>query len=109
MHEYPGWALVQRLAPVLPAYVVLAVVTVAVLAVTWGIHVLVERPLGPRLRRVVERDLTRLLAERVPARRSAPATPTTEPFALPAGEPSVARHASAAGHGAVRGARVPTA
>jgi peptidoglycan/LPS O-acetylase OafA/YrhL len=109
VHEYPGWALVQRLAPVLPAYVVLAVVTAAVLAVAWGIHVLVERPLGPRLRRVVERDLTRLLAERAPTRRSAPATPTTEPFALPAGGPVVARHASAAGHGAVRRDRVPTA
>jgi peptidoglycan/LPS O-acetylase OafA/YrhL len=105
VHEYPGWALIRELAPVLPAYVVLAVVTAAALAVAWGLHVLVERPLGPRLRRAVERDLTRLGADRAPGN----AAPVTAPAPRPPVAPAP-RHASAAGHGTARVAeRVPSA
>ncbi|WP_073421499.1 acyltransferase family protein [Geodermatophilus nigrescens] len=116
VHEVPGWALIQQLAPVLPAYVVLAVVTAAALVVAWGVHRLVERPLGPRLRRAVERDLARL-ADRAPATAGAPtaaAPARPRPTELPPVPPaprcaSSAGHASSAGRGAVRGARVPTA
>ncbi len=110
VHEYPGWALIRWLAPVLPAYAVLAVVTAAALAVAWGVHVLVERPLGPRLRRAVERDLTALLAERAPGRGATrsgarSAASSTAPFSLPAGAPPLPRHTSAAVHGAPSAAR----
>ena len=101
VHEIPGWALIQALAPVLPAYVVLVVVTAVVLAVAWGVHRFVERPFGPRLRQVLERDLVRL-TEQGPT-----VAPVTRPAAggLPA--PLTPRHPVASDHGALRGLRVP--
>ncbi|SDC06977.1 Peptidoglycan/LPS O-acetylase OafA/YrhL, contains acyltransferase and SGNH-hydrolase domains [Geodermatophilus telluris] len=106
VHELPGWALIQQLAPVLPAHVVVAVTVTAALAVAWGVHRFVERPLGPRLRAAVQRDLDRLLAERSPRRRPVPPTTArvTPPTGVPTGMPPVPRHAAAAGHGAAVGA-----
>jgi peptidoglycan/LPS O-acetylase OafA/YrhL len=61
VHEVPGWAMIHRLAPVLPAYVVLGVVTLTMLGVAHLVVRLVERPFGGRLRQAVERDLGRTL------------------------------------------------
>jgi peptidoglycan/LPS O-acetylase OafA/YrhL len=57
LHEYPGWVLLHRLGPVLPAHVAVGAVIVAMLVAAHLVHRFVERPLAPRLRRAVERDL----------------------------------------------------
>lgn len=59
VHEYMGWALIDVLAPHLNRWLVLLVATVAVCALAWAIHVLVERPTARPLRTGVERLLTR--------------------------------------------------
>ncbi|MGY1634785.1 acyltransferase family protein [Geodermatophilus sp. SYSU D01186] len=61
VHEIPGWALIHRLAPVLPAYVTLALVTLIMVGLAHLVVRFVERPLGSKLRRTVERDLGRAL------------------------------------------------
>jgi peptidoglycan/LPS O-acetylase OafA/YrhL len=61
VHQVPGWVLLHRLGPVLPAYAAVALVTVLVLVAAYLVHRFVETPFGPRLRRIVERDLERAL------------------------------------------------
>ncbi len=112
VHEIPGWALIQQLAPVLPAHVVLVVVTSAALGLAWAVHRFVERPWGPRLRRAVERDLARLTGE-VPAREQsvAPAAAPRRPLPPAVVPPAsrIPRHATAALYAGLREPRVPTA
>lgn len=59
IHQVPGWVLLHRLGPVLPAYVALALVVLVMLVAAYLVHRFVETPFGPRLRRAVERDLGR--------------------------------------------------
>jgi peptidoglycan/LPS O-acetylase OafA/YrhL len=59
LHQIPGWVLIHRLGPVLPAYVVLGLVILGMLWAAYLVHRLVERPLGAWLRGTVERDLGR--------------------------------------------------
>lgn len=63
IHQVPGWVLLHRLGPVLPAYVAVAVVILVMLGFAYLVHRFVEKPLGPRLRRAVERDLGRVLEQ----------------------------------------------
>ncbi|WP_106275191.1 acyltransferase family protein [Geodermatophilus tzadiensis] len=114
VHEFPGWVLIHLLAPVLPAYAVLAAVTATVLAVAYAVHRFVERPLGGRLRRAVERDLGRVLDGAPRAAAAGPAVPprprgsTAVPRPplppLPARRPGVARTPDPRG---ARDARLP--
>ncbi|MGY1886454.1 MULTISPECIES: acyltransferase family protein [unclassified Blastococcus] len=86
VHEIPGWVLIQKISPVLPAYATLAVVTSIVLVAAYAIHRFVERPFGPRLRRAVERDLVRL-ALPAPAAEVPAAASTAPRDERPAGLP----------------------
>jgi peptidoglycan/LPS O-acetylase OafA/YrhL len=92
IHQVSGWVLLNRLGPVLPAYVALVVVIALMLVLAYLVHRYVERPLGSRLRRAVERDLTGALARRQPA--------ASRPEAFD-------RHDSTLRHGADRGRRLP--
>lgn len=82
VHQVPGWVLIHRLGPVLPAYVAVGLVLGLVLVAAYLVHRFVERPLGGRLRRAVERDLGRGAAPRsrhedaVPSSRAVPALPS---------------------------------
>ncbi|MCZ2859525.1 acyltransferase family protein [Blastococcus sp. VKM Ac-2987] len=69
VHEYPGWALISRLEPILPAHLVLVATVLVALCGAYLVHRWVERPLGPWLRQALERDL----------RPSSRALPTAEP------------------------------
>lgn len=53
LHEVPGWFLIDHLSPVLAPGWVLALTLTAVLLAAWCVHRFVERPLGPRLSRLV--------------------------------------------------------
>jgi peptidoglycan/LPS O-acetylase OafA/YrhL len=59
MHEIWGWWLIRLLYPAVGAYATLAITIVVALVVAWLINRFVERPFGPRLRRALERGLTR--------------------------------------------------
>jgi peptidoglycan/LPS O-acetylase OafA/YrhL len=72
LHEVTGWVLIHHLAPRTSAHVAVVVTVTALLGASWAVHRLVERPLGPRLRRALERDLLRV----VPA-APAPALPSS--------------------------------
>jgi peptidoglycan/LPS O-acetylase OafA/YrhL len=97
VHQVPGWVLIHRLAPVLPAYVTVGLVLVVVLAAACLVHRFVERPVGGRLRRAVERDLARNGA-RAPRSRHAAAVPSSRAVpSLPVArvpEGSVVEHAA---------------
>ncbi|SDO35474.1 Peptidoglycan/LPS O-acetylase OafA/YrhL, contains acyltransferase and SGNH-hydrolase domains [Klenkia soli] len=58
VHEYPGWIAIHHLGPVLPAHLLVPVVVLLALVLAYLVHRCVERPLGPWLRRTVERELT---------------------------------------------------
>ncbi|MGY1811916.1 acyltransferase family protein [Blastococcus sp. SYSU D00820] len=82
VHQYVGWVLIRHLTPRLPVYAVLAVVVALMLLVAYAVHRLVERPLGPRLRRAVERELAALAAGRpAPQPEARPAALPEEPAA----------------------------
>ncbi len=107
VHEIPGWALIQQLAPVLPAHVVLAVVTSAAVCLAWAVHRFVETPLGPRLRRAVERDLAGLVqqspgAEKPVVVTAASVPPRPRPPAVRPAVARVPRHTAAARHDLLR-------
>lgn len=57
VHQYAGWVLIDALHPALPKYVVLALAVGSTIVLAYLVHRFVERPLGPRLRRAVARDL----------------------------------------------------
>ena len=76
VHQVPGWVLIHRLAPVLPAYVTVGLVLAVVLAAAYLVHRFVERPVGGRLRHAVERDLARNVA-RTPLSRHDAAVPSS--------------------------------
>ncbi|BDZ45911.1 acyltransferase family protein [Naasia aerilata] len=82
LHEVWGWWLISKLAPVLPKTVVLALVVGIMLVAAYLLHRLVERPLGPALRRRLEAGL------RFPPalRRPAGASPAPAPAPAPAAE-----------------------
>jgi peptidoglycan/LPS O-acetylase OafA/YrhL len=87
IHEVPGWVLLHALAPVLNAYVAVALTALAMLVAAYLVHRFVETPFGPRLRRSVERDLGKAMEQHdfsLPredsARRAAPA-PLHRPLA----------------------------
>ncbi|GAA3087771.1 hypothetical protein GCM10020254_35360 [Streptomyces goshikiensis] len=56
MHEHLGWVVIKALhrGAGIPAPATFALTLVFMLALAWGIHRLVERPLGPRLRRLLD-------------------------------------------------------
>lgn len=73
VHEVPGWVLIRNLGPVLPAHAAVAVAVLLALLVAWLVHRCVERPLGARLRRAIERDLGCLaVPDQATPRRAAP-------------------------------------
>lgn len=67
LHSSWGQWMIGKTSPHLPAWTTFAVVTLVMLAVAYLVHRFVERPLGPRLRRAVARDLE--LAGRALGRR----------------------------------------
>ncbi|MCA5894941.1 acyltransferase family protein [Isoptericola sp. NEAU-Y5] len=68
LHSSWGEWLIERLYPHLPMVVTFAVVTLTMLGAAYLVHRFVERPLGPRLRRAVERDLDRIVRALTPRR-----------------------------------------
>ncbi|HZB20807.1 MAG TPA: acyltransferase [Blastococcus sp.] len=99
VHQVPGWVLIHRVAPVLPAYVTVGLVLVVVLAAAYLVHRFVERPVGGRLRRAVERDLARNGA-RTPRSRHDAAVPSSR--AVPPLPVARVPDGSVAGHAAHR-------
>jgi peptidoglycan/LPS O-acetylase OafA/YrhL len=57
-HHHVGFLLIQWLHPVLGNRVTLVVAIVAALLVAYGVHRLIERPFGPRLRAALRRSLS---------------------------------------------------
>ena len=57
VHQNLGFMLFNALYPAADRFVLLAGITAAMVALAWVIHETVERPLGPLLRRTVERML----------------------------------------------------
>ena len=57
VHEYWGLYLISKLRDAAPAYVVLAVVALAMIAFAWLLNRFVERPYASRVRRSVDRAL----------------------------------------------------
>ena len=64
LHEHLGWVAIHRLVAVVPAYPLLGGVVVGMCLAAWLVHRFVEKPLGSRLRRKVERDLTEVVERR---------------------------------------------
>jgi peptidoglycan/LPS O-acetylase OafA/YrhL len=60
LHEYTGWTAINALAGHLPAPLILVIVTAAVIALAWAVHVLVERPMGRWMRRRLTAAFDRL-------------------------------------------------
>jgi len=60
LHEYWGWWVIHLLHDRLPVVVTLAAAIAVVLVLAWLVHRLVERPLGRRMRRALDRDLVRV-------------------------------------------------
>lgn len=60
VHEYWGWWFITLCRDQFGAVEVLAVAAVLCLAMAWGIQRFVERPVGPRLRRGVQRSIEAL-------------------------------------------------
>ena len=78
LHEFPGWLLLHHLGGVLPPYGLLAAVVVLMLVVSHLVHRFLEVPLGRRLRRAVERDLSGTVLDRTTSSTGtepAPGTP----------------------------------
>lgn len=67
LHEHWGWWVITNVHPLLPPWAAVAVATAFSLALAAAVHRGVERPVGPRLRRAVQRRL-----ERVGDRRPGP-------------------------------------
>lgn len=59
LHEHWGWWVIAHVHPFLPPWAALAVATAFSLALAAAVHHGVERPVGPRLRRAVQRGLER--------------------------------------------------
>ncbi|MFC8924237.1 acyltransferase family protein [Cellulosimicrobium sp. NPDC057127] len=59
VHSSWGRWVIESVHPYLPGWATLAVATAVCLGLALALHRLVERPLGPRLRRAVEHDLRR--------------------------------------------------
>jgi peptidoglycan/LPS O-acetylase OafA/YrhL len=88
IHEYPGWEVIRQVGGRIPPHVLVPALVTGMVLLAYLVHRVVERPLGPRLRRAVERDLARHLPQRV---RGEAATGSIRSFpAVP-----VARHAEA--------------
>ena len=62
LHEYWGWWIIDMLHDTLPRYVVLAISMAVALALAWAVHLLVEKPLAPRLKRGLIEGFARLRA-----------------------------------------------
>lgn len=60
IHEYWGWWFISLLSGHVPAVLTLAAATLACVAMAWLINRYVERPLGPALKRAVDRSITEL-------------------------------------------------
>ncbi|SES28585.1 Peptidoglycan/LPS O-acetylase OafA/YrhL, contains acyltransferase and SGNH-hydrolase domains [Pedococcus cremeus] len=67
LHEHWGWYFISRLREFTPAYVTLALVTGACLLMAWVVHVAVERPLAPRIKRWLQSGLASVQSETAPA------------------------------------------
>ncbi|MDM7854044.1 acyltransferase family protein [Cellulomonas alba] len=59
VHQYWGLYVIHEVVDAVPAYVALACALVAVTALAWLVHLLIERPAGPRMRRAVQTGLER--------------------------------------------------
>ncbi|MEU2350149.1 acyltransferase [Modestobacter sp. NPDC049651] len=98
LHEINGWTLIRHLQPVLPAYANVAVTVLVLLLLAHLTARFVEKPLGNRLRRAVERDLGRSFSRlaTVPAGERAEQAPPAAPApqliapAAPVAEPATA-------------------
>jgi peptidoglycan/LPS O-acetylase OafA/YrhL len=77
VHEFPGWLVFHHIGGRVPAHLLVAVTVLGALVLAYLVHRFVERPLGPRLRRSVERELTAVVpadgrTPRRPVRRGRP-------------------------------------
>lgn len=78
VHEYWGLWIVSMLYPTLPGRVVVAVAFLAVVALAWGVHCLVERPFAQPLRRSLESGIARMSMPDVPRVEDSRVSPGTE-------------------------------
>lgn len=60
IHEHWGWWVISHVHPAVPPWVALGLATAFSLALAAAVHHGVERPVGPRLRRAVQRGLERV-------------------------------------------------
>ncbi|MCO7272265.1 acyltransferase family protein [Cellulosimicrobium cellulans] len=75
VHASWGRWVIESVHPYLPRAATLTVAVAACLLLAWAVHRAVERPLGPRLRRTLDRDLRRdpgRPGRRTPARQDEP-------------------------------------
>jgi peptidoglycan/LPS O-acetylase OafA/YrhL len=81
LHEVIGWTLIKRFHEVLPHKVLLLTVVGAMLALSWLVHRLIERPLAPRLKRWLKRALTASRRDQAgrPGSPGQPPTPEAQP------------------------------
>ncbi|NJC68281.1 acyltransferase family protein [Planosporangium thailandense] len=103
LHEYIGWTLIKRFQQALPRQVLLLAVVTGMLALSWLVHRMIERPLAPRLKRWLKGVLhafRRDHAERTalpgqpaaPGQATAPGQPTAPGQApLPQRQPAAPR------------------
>ena len=66
LHAELGWGLIGAIQTYFPPYVTLAIVTGVMLIAAWLVNRFVEQPLGPRIRRAVERSMVSIPGTRPP-------------------------------------------
>jgi peptidoglycan/LPS O-acetylase OafA/YrhL len=76
LHEHIGWTLIKYLHRALPHQLLLLAVVAGMLALSWLVHRLVERPLAPRLKRWLKQPLVACRRDRV-ERTGLPGQPPT--------------------------------
>ena len=70
IHEDWGQFFISRLREQLPPYVTLAVATAACLAMAWLVHIAIERPMAPRVKRWLRSGLDSVRTDRIETRPS---------------------------------------
>ncbi|MCW4457824.1 acyltransferase [Microbacterium sp. MPKO10] len=70
IHEHWGWWMLTNLQSV-PNWIALCLATFGVLLIAWLINVLIEKPIGPRMRKILNRHLAALVTAGSEPRKSA--------------------------------------
>ncbi|MEU2347424.1 acyltransferase [Modestobacter sp. NPDC049651] len=89
VHQDIGWVVLHGLSKYVPAHLAVPLVVLGMLCLAYAVHRCVERPLGRRLRRAVERELEQLRVPAAGRHVPAPRHPAAQPAA---GPPAPPRH-----------------